>query len=151
MKTWKVFLKFADGIEREKKLELYDAKTYFGGLYLKIKRSYFNRLGKIIKVSKKYSSIKGIEKVLSPDDDDWTFNPWMLIITKDNEKSKSFWFFIKREKDLSGVLVAIGPKTYAEYNNNNSEARREIKQIFNYIIAYLNKFQSIILLPNFLP
>ncbi len=151
MNPWKVFLKFSDGTE--KNLELYDAKTYYGG-YLKIKRSYFNELVKTIKMSKKYITGRAIEKVEGPEDveeKDWTYNPWMLLIVKDNEKNKPFWFFIKREKDLSGLLVAIGPKEFADYNNNNSEAKREIKRLINYIVAYLNKFNCIILLPNFLP
>jgi len=76
----------------------------------------------------------------------------MLIIVKDNEKRKPFWFFIKREKDLSGILVAIGPKPFAEFNNQNlSEAKREIKSLINYIVAYLNKFKCVIMLPNYLP
>ncbi len=149
MKSWKVFLKFSDGSSKE--LELFDAKIYFGG-YLKIKRSYFNELIKTIKMTKKYSTGKAIEKVVGPENDaDWTYNPWMLIIVKDNEKGKPFWFFIKRERDLSGLLVAIGPKPFAEYNSGNPEAKREIKRIINYIVAYLNKFNCLILLPNFLP
>ncbi|TFG13947.1 MAG: hypothetical protein EU535_04080 [Promethearchaeota archaeon] len=146
MKPWNVFLKF-DNSNSEKKLELFDAKSYFGG-YLKIKRSYFNKLIKIIKMTKTYSTGRAIEKVISPDEVDWTFNPWMLLLIKDNEKEKNFWFFIKREKDLSGLLVAIGPKPFVEYNKVNSEAKREIKQIINYIVAYFNKFQVIILLPK---
>lgn len=148
MKPWKVFLKFNKS-NSEKELDLFDAKSYFGG-YLKIKRSYFNKLIKIIKMTKKYSTGKAIERVLSPDEEDLTLNPWMLLLIKDNEKGKSFWFFIKREKDLSGILVAIGPESFVEYNKQNSEAKREIKQIINYIIAYLNKFQVIILLPNYI-
>ncbi|MFX1346579.1 MAG: hypothetical protein ACFFBC_11340 [Promethearchaeota archaeon] len=148
MESWKVFLKFSDGTDQ--KLELFDTKTYFGG-YLKIKRSFFNALIKSIKMSKKYFTQKAIEKVLDPDENDWTLNPWMLIIVKDNEKNKPFWFFIKREKDLTGVLVAIGPKPYAEYNSSNqSEARHEIKNLINYIIAYLNKFNCIVFLPKFM-
>ena len=152
MKLWKVTLKISNDLKLEIELELYDASSYFGG-YLKIKRSYFNELAKAIKMTKNYSTKKGIEKVISPEnEEDWTLNPWMLLIIKDNEKNKSFWFFIKREKDLSGILVAIGPKPYANYSNsqNNSEVRREIKRIINYIIAYINKFQCIILLPNYL-
>jgi len=149
MKPWKVFLKFSDELNTEELLEVFDAKSYFGG-YLKIKRSYFHELTKTIKMTKKYLTKRGIEKVLSPDDEDWTYNPWMLIFVKDNEKGKLFWFFIKREKDLSGILVAIGPKPFAEYNNNNPEAKREIKRIINYIIAHLNKFQCIVILPNHL-
>ncbi len=149
MKLWRVFLKFTDGTMKD--LDLFDAKPFFGG-YLKIKRSYFNELVKTIKMSKKYITGRAIEKVLGPDgeEDDWTYNPWMLLIIKDNEKNKPFWFFIKRERDLSGLLVALGPKPFAEYNNNNPEAKREIKRLINYIIAYLNKFNCVILLPNFL-
>ena len=149
MNPWKVFLKFSDESELEKTLELFDAKPYFGG-YLKIKRSYFDDLEKTIKMTKNYLSRRGIEKVLSPDDDDWTYNPWILILLKDNEKDKSFWLFIKREKDLSGELVAIGPKPFAEYNNNNPEAKHEIKRLINYIVAYLNKFKCTLILPNHL-
>lgn len=148
MNPWKVELKFVDNSKRE--LELFDAKSFFGG-YLRIKRSYFNELIKAIKLTKKYSTGRAIEKVIGPEgDEDYTFNPWMLLILKDNEKEKPFWFFIKREKDLSGLLVAIGPKPYADYNSTNSEAKREIKRLINYIVAYLNKFTCVILLPNYL-
>jgi len=149
MKTWKVFLKFSNGEDKE--LELFDAKVYFGG-YLKIKRRYFNALYKTVKMTKKYFTQKAIEKVISPNNDNWTLNPWMLLIVKDNEKQKPFWLFIKREKDLTGKLVAIGPKPFAEYNDKNlPEAKREIKSIINYIVVYLNKFNCGIILPNFLP
>ena len=148
MNLWKISLKFADSTSKD--LELFDAKNFFGG-YLKIKRSYFNELVKTVKMTKKYSTGRAIEKVIGPDEQEWTFNPWMLLIVKDNEKNKPFWFFIKREKDLSGLLVAIGPKPFAEYNSSNPEAKREIKRIINYIIAYLNKFNCVILLPNYLP
>jgi hypothetical protein len=153
MNLWKIILKVPNDTGLEKELELYDAKSYFGG-YLRIKRSYFNELTKTIKMTKNYSIGRAIEKVIGAENnEDWTLNPWMLLIVKDNEKKKSFLFFIKREKDLSGLLVAIGPKSYAEYNNNQnySEARRGIKRIINYIIAYSNKFQCITLLPTYLP
>jgi hypothetical protein len=148
MEFWKIVLKY-DNSKDINELQLYDAKTYFGG-YLKIKRSYFNELAKIIKSNNNYMTGKAIEKVISPDNADWTFNSWMFLIIKDNEKGKTFWLFIKREKDLSGVLVAIGPKTFAEYNKENIEAKREIKQILSFIITYGNKFQVIILLPRYL-
>lgn len=148
MTNWNVFLKFSNGSNQ--KLELIDAKQYFGG-YLRIKRSFFNALSKTIQMTKKYVTERAIERVISPDEIDWTLNPWMLIIVKDNEKKMPFWFFIKREKDLSGNLVAIGPKPFADYNNKNlPEARRDIKRLISYIIAYLNKFNCMVLLPNFL-
>ena len=150
MNPWKVYLKFSDEAEIGQELELFDAKSYFGG-YLKIKRSYFNALVKNIKMTKKYVTGRAIEKVLGPDDEDWTFNPWMLLIIKDNEKNMPFWFFIKREKDLSGALIAIGPRPFAKYSNDNiSNARSEIKRLINYIISYLNKFNCVVLLPNYL-
>jgi hypothetical protein len=149
MNPWKVFLKSPEGINKE--IQLFDAKNYFGG-YLKIQRGFFNGLIKSIKITKKYFTFKAIEKVLSPNEDDWSLNPWMLMVIHDNEKKKTFWLFIKREKDLTGVLVAIGPKSYAEYNNRNlSEAKREIKLLINYIITYLNKFSCAVFLPNYLP
>ncbi len=148
MSTWKINLKFPDGTGNE--IELYDAKSYFNG-YLKLKRSYFNQLVKAIKITKKYTTGHAIEKVIGPDSKEWTLNPWMLLLIKDNEKKKPFWLFIKREKDLSGLLIAIGPKQFAEYNNSNMlETKRDLKRLINYIVAYLNKFNCSVLLPNYL-
>ncbi|MFX0073126.1 MAG: hypothetical protein ACFFAO_18765 [Candidatus Hermodarchaeota archaeon] len=145
---WKITLNI-EGSNSSQEIQLNDAKSFFGG-YLKIKRSYFNELIKNIKMTKKYSTGNAIERVIAPDNTDWTYNPWMLIIVKDNEKDKPFWFFIKRDKDLSGQLVAIGPQTFAKFSINDSETKRRIKQIINYIITYVNKFHVVILLPNFL-
>jgi hypothetical protein len=106
---------------------------------------------KSIKMTKKYLTNNAIDKVLGPDEADWTLNPWMLLVIKDNEKKMPFWLFIKREKDLSGVLVAIGPKSFAEYNNQNiSDGKREVKRLVSYIITYLNKFDCIVFLPRHL-
>ena len=148
MSTWNVVLKFMH--EEEKVLELYDAKKFFNG-YLRVKRSYFNRLIKAIKMTKKYTTTHAIEKVINPDKQDWTLNAWMLISAVDNEKQNPFWLLIKREKDLSGVLTALGPKTFYDYNNIDiNEAKRDIKRLINYFVAYLNKFNCIIILPNYL-
>lgn len=146
MDIWKISLKFSDGKVNE--LELYDAKAYFNG-YLSLKRSYFIRLVKAIKMTRKYTTGHAIEKVIGPDVVDWTENAWMLLLIKDNEKKNPFWLLIKREKDLSGLLIAIGPKSFAEYNNSNLlEAKRDIKRLINYIVAYLTKFNCSVLLPN---
>lgn len=148
MNTWKINLKFSNGTSNQ--LELYDAKVYFNG-YLKLKRSYFLRLVKAIKMTKKYTTGHAIENVIGPDAKEWTENAWMLLLIKDNEKRNPFWLLLKREKDLSGLLIAIGPKSFAEYNNSNlPEAKRDIKRLINYIVAYLNKFNCNVLLPNFL-
>ena len=148
MDKWKINLKFSDGIVNE--LELYDAKSYFNG-YLRLKRSYFMRLVKAIKMTKKYTTGRAIESVIGPDTKEWIENAWMLLLIKDNEKKNPFWILIKREKDLSGLLIAIGPKSFADYNNGNMlEAKRNIKRVINYIVAYLNKFNCSVLLPNYL-
>ena len=148
MDKWKINLKFSDGITND--LELYDAKVYFTG-YLKINRSYFMRLVKAIKMTKKYTTGHAIESVIGPDAKEWTENPWMLLLIKDNEKKNPFWVLIKRERDLAGLLIAIGPKSFAEYINSNMlEAKRDIKRLINYIVAYLNKFNCSVLLPNYL-
>lgn len=147
MNTWKITLTLENGKHEE--FELYDAKIYFEG-YLKIKRSYFNRLIKAIKIAKNYAMKHAIEEVLSPDKEDWALNPWLLLIVKDIEKEMPFWFLIKRELDLSGLLVAIGPKSFAEFNSQNlGDAKRDIKRIINFIVSYLNKFNCIVFIPKF--
>jgi hypothetical protein len=148
MNTWRITLKLEDGKLEE--FDLYDAKLYFEG-YLKIKRSYFNRLTKAIKIAKNYTMKHAIEDVLSPDKEDWVLNPWLLMVVKDIEKEMPFWFLIKREFDLSGILVAIGPKSFAEFNSQNlGDAKRDIKRIINFIVSYLNKFNCIVFIPQFL-
>lgn len=147
MKSWIISLNY--GANDSKQLELFDIFEFFNG-YLKIKRSYFNKLIKAVKMTKKYRIEKGISKVINPEKEDWTLNPWMFFLVKDNEKENPFWLLIKREKDLSGTLIAIGPKQFRAYNaNNNSEAKRELKRLINFIIIHLNKFNCLILIPNF--
>ena len=148
MKTWNISL--GNSEINTKDLKLFDIFSFFNG-YLKIKRSYFEKLLKAIKMTKKYIIEKGIAKVINSENEDWTMNPWMLLLVKDNEKENPFWFLIKREKDLSGTLVAIGPKQFVDYNLSlNNEAKRELKRLINFIVIYLNKFNCIILLPNYL-
>ena len=147
MNPWKISLNY--GENNKKQLELYDTFEFFNG-YLKIKRSYFNKLMKAVKMTKKYQIEKGISAVINPKNEDWTMNPWMFFLVKDNEKENPFWLLIKREKDLSGTLVAIGPKQFRDYNASiNSEAKRELKRLINFIIIHLNKFNCLILIPNF--
>jgi len=111
MSTWKINLKFADGTSNE--IELYDAKSYFNG-YLKLKRSYFYRLVKAIKITKKYTTGHAIEKVLSPDSIEWTLNPWMLLLVKDNEKKNHFGYLLKERKIYPDYLLQL-----AQNNSQN--------------------------------
>ena len=146
MKPWIISLNYGDNSNQ---LEVFDTFEFFNG-YLKIKRSYFNKLIKAVKMTKKYRIEKGIAKVLNPENKDWTLNPWMFFLVKDNEKENPFWLLIKREKDLSGTLVAIGPKQFRDYNASiNNEAKRELKRLINFVIIHLNKFSCLILIPNF--
>ncbi|MBY8981815.1 MAG: hypothetical protein KGD57_02635 [Candidatus Lokiarchaeota archaeon] len=147
MKTWTINIELNNKYKEE--ISLFDVKKYFDG-YLTIKRSFFNSITKTINISKNYIAARGIESVFSPNKEDWSLNPWILLIIKDKEKKKQFFFLIKREKDISGLLIALGPKEFADYSNNNSDVKREIMRILNYINTYLNKFNCIILLPNYL-
>jgi len=148
MKTWNILLKLPNG--EKKNLELIDSNSFFNG-YLKLKKNFFTRLIKAIKMTKSYSSGNTIERVISPDKKDWTNNPWILMIVKDNEKGMRFWFFIKRELDLTGLLVGIGPKAFIDFNNDNaSDIKHNIKGIINYVITYINKFNCIVFLPSLL-
>jgi len=148
MKTWKLLLKFPD--DTTKSLDLYDSSEFFNG-YLKIKRTYFTSMIKAIKMTKKYSTGNGIERVTSPEGEDWTFNPWILLFVEENENGNPFWLLIKREMDLSGSLIGVGPKPFVDYNiANTSGAKRDIKRLINYIITHFNKFSCIVLLPNYL-
>lgn len=147
MELWKISLKYNN--ELNKKLELFDAKTYFNG-YLNLKRTYFNKLAEVIKITKRYNIIHGISEVIGPDEKDWTLNAWMLFIITETENRNPFWLLIKREKDLSGTLVAIGPKAFADYNKSNQdEAKRDLKRLINYLVTYLNKFYCSIFIPNY--
>lgn len=147
MELWKISLNYNN--ELNKKLELYDAKTYFNG-YLNLKRTYFNKLAEVIKITKRYNIIHGISGVIGPDEKDWTLNAWMLFIITETENRNPFWLLIKREKDLSGTLVAIGPKAFADYNKSNQdEVKRDLKRFINYLVTYLNKFYCSIFIPNY--
>lgn len=147
MELWKISLKYNN--ELNKKLELFDAKTYFNG-YLNLKRTYFNKLAEVIKITKRYNIIHGISEIIGPDEKDWTLNAWMLFIITETENRNPFWLLIKREKDLSGTLVAIGPKAFADYNKSNQDdAKRDLKRLINYLVIYLNKFYCSIFIPNY--
>lgn len=147
MKNWKITLKFPDGTTDE--LELHDGASILRG-YLTIKSEYFNEIIKKIKEQKRFISGKAIETVIGPDDEDWTNNPWLLFIIKDNEKQTPFWFLFKRENDLNGILVAIGPEKFAEYLKSSGESDINVKKLLYYFTAYAEKWSNLVLLPNYL-
>ncbi|MBD3342754.1 MAG: hypothetical protein GF353_26895 [Candidatus Lokiarchaeota archaeon] len=149
MTNWKVVVNFVNNPKTEEEIQLFDVSSYFKG-YLKLKRSYFNELEKIVRTSKSYFAQKAIASVTNPEGEDWTANAWMLLVLVDTEMGTPFRFLIKRERDLSGTLVGVGPEVYVSHNEDigNADTKREIMRIFNYIIVYFNKFNCSILLPT---
>ncbi len=137
-------------IEDEKETyQLIDINKVLDG-YLNINRTFFDELLDIVKMIKKYSIGKGIESVIGPDKEDWSKNSWLFIIFRDKEKQIPFWFLIKREKDLNGHLVAIGPDSCYKYFKKSEMASDEIRRIVEYLLAYPQKFETLILIPNFI-
>ena len=147
MKTWEVTIKI--GPENPDKLVLYDVQKILEG-YLNVNRTFFDELLDIVKMIKKYAVGKGIEEIIGPDKKNWTKNPWLLFMIKEKEDETPFWLLFKREKDLSGILTAIGPQNYYEYCESIKEPDDEIKKFLEYIIAYPQKFKLSIIIPNFL-
>ena len=96
-------------------------------------------------------SEKELKKLTGPDNENWTQNPWILLMIKDNEKSIPFWFLIKREKSLTGYFGSLwARKCSSIIANNLRKIDDEIKRILEYIIAYPQKFKLSIIIPNFL-
>lgn len=147
MKTWTISLKIND--ETLNDIELVDMNEIVEG-YLNINRNFFDELLQIAKVLKKYAIGKGIENIIGPDKKNWTNNPWVLFMAKDNEKETPFWLLLKREKDLTGNLVGIGPQRFFDYLKSTKEPDDEIKRFIEYIIAYPQKFKLSMIIPNFI-
>ncbi|WP_371801989.1 hypothetical protein [Candidatus Lokiarchaeum ossiferum] len=146
MKQWQITVKIAD--EPKDDLILADINEFLEG-YLTVHRNFFDELLNIVKMIKKYVIGKGIEKILGPDKKDWTHNSWVLVMFKDNEKNIPFWLLLKREKDLNGNLVAIGPEKFVDYCKKSTDPDDEIKKLMEYIVAYPQKFKVSIIIPNF--
>ncbi|GAH14115.1 unnamed protein product, partial [marine sediment metagenome] len=47
------------------------------------------------------------------------------------ENQKPIWLLFKRERNLDGLLVAIGPKKFANYFNSSKESEKTIKKLLN--------------------
>ena len=79
----------------------------------KLRRNYFDDLIKEIKLNKKYTVGKSLKKVTSPEGEDWTENPLILLMANNKEKDVPIWLLLKRENNLNGYLVAVGPRFFA--------------------------------------
>lgn len=147
MNKWTVNLKLEEGSEES--VELFDIKEVLEA-YLNINRNFFDELLSIVKILNRYMVGKGIESVYDPKGKDWTQNPWILLMIKDNENDIPFRFLMKREKDLSGFLVGIGPEKFIDYLKNSKEEEEEMKRFLEYILAYPQKFKISMIIPNFI-
>ena len=107
MKTWQITVKIGD--EPQDNLELIDINEVLEG-YLNITRTFFDELLNIVKMIKKYVIGKGLEKIIGPDNKDWTKNPWLLLMIKDNEKNIPFWIIIPLWKRLADNLSESFPQ-----------------------------------------
>ncbi|WP_457556662.1 hypothetical protein [Candidatus Harpocratesius sp.] len=147
MKKWRISLKLEEN--KEDLVELTDVKEVMDG-YLNINRNFYVELLNITKILNRYMIGKGIESVVDPNGKDWSLNPWILLMIKDNESDIPFRFLMKREKDLSGFLVAVGPDNFISYLKDSKEEEDEIKRLLEYIIAYPQKFRISMIIPNFI-
>ncbi|MHA1729185.1 MAG: hypothetical protein ACTSWY_10690 [Promethearchaeota archaeon] len=144
--TWKIKI---TNKEKAHNLKLFDANHIFGE-YLKVNRNYFDELIDALGISKNYTTNKGITEVIGNDGKNWTKNPWLLLIAKYKERKAPIWILFKRENDLNGFLVALGPNIFYKYVFSSSEKKEDIYRILEYIIVYKTKWQVTIFLPAFL-
>ena len=148
MKKWHVTVKIDD--EPPEELTMYDVKDIYDS-YISVNRTFFDEILAVVKMIRKYAIGKGIEKIIGPDKKLWTGNPWLLIMFKDNEIQVPFWLLLKREKDLNGTLVALGPQKFYDFCSKDKDSDDEIKRIIEYLIAYPQKFRVSIMIPNMIP
>ncbi|MHA1680196.1 MAG: hypothetical protein ACTSUE_04260 [Promethearchaeota archaeon] len=139
--------------EISQELSVVDLEQLFGS-YLIVRRKFFDDLLTKITSIKHYSVGKGIGDVTGVDGQDWTKNSWFFIMAKEMKNNSVFWMLLKREQDLSSVLVAIGPDEFAESVNNlfqaDPEARYEyLKKILIWLTIEPAKWKNVgIFIPN---
>lgn len=148
---WKIELNINNiKINDNKPLELHDLHSLIGK-YIKINQTYFDELLKTIKITKKYSVSKSIRKITKNNGESWTENPWILIIAENTENKVPVWMLIKRENDLTGFLIAVGPDLFYENLNSSKDNIEDIRKILEYIVVYHGKWKTTVLIPEFLP
>ncbi|MHA1341520.1 MAG: hypothetical protein ACTSRZ_16585 [Promethearchaeota archaeon] len=128
--------------------ELYDLNEFIGEYY-NLQTNYFDDLLDSVKISKNYVVKSSITKVTFKGED-WTVNPWILVLALDKKKGLPFWFLFKKKQDLSGNLVAIGPESFLRYAKENKNIDEDLKKVLDFIIFYRDKFSAIIAVPKFL-
>lgn len=148
---WKIELNINNiKINDNQPLELHDLHSLIGK-YIKINQTYFDELLKTIKITKKYSVSKSIRKITKNNGESWTENPWILIIAENTDNKVPVWMLIKRENDLTGFLIAVGPDLFYENLNSSKDNIEDIRKILEYIVVYHGKWKTTVLIPEFLP
>jgi hypothetical protein len=148
---WKIELNINNiKINDNEPLELHDLHSLIGK-YIKLNQTYFDELLKTIKITKKYSVSKSIRKITKNNGESWTENPWILIIAENTENKVPVWMLIKRENDLTGFLIAVGPDLFYENLNSSKDNIEDIRKILEYIVVYHGKWKTTVLIPEFLP
>ncbi|MHA1371815.1 MAG: hypothetical protein ACTSRA_19105 [Promethearchaeota archaeon] len=152
-KSWKILLKIDADVSQE--IELVDLKDA-NGSYMHIRRKFFDDLLEIVGNNKNYTVGKAIETVNGIDDKDWTKNSWLLVMAKEVKNNSIYWLLFKRKQDLSGMLVAIGPKEFIEsiikLLPKDIDSRFEyLKKIMIWLTVGPNKWKNVgIFIPNWL-
>ncbi|GAB4305538.1 MAG: hypothetical protein Kow0069_01440 [Promethearchaeota archaeon] len=146
MKAWEVTVEF-DGSSESDVLNLTDLQEVTSGYY-DVARAFFDDLLESIKKSRQFVVGKKIKHVKGPDDEDWTQNPWLLLLARIREKEVPFWALIKRKRDLTGTLVAVGPEEFVKFVKKNGG--EELKKVLEYLVTFPKKFNLVVLIPAFL-
>lgn len=144
MASWKVSIRVPDS-EGIQVLELEDVISLFKA-YPEVKRNFFDDLVAAINKTPTYYVGAKITKVTGADGEDWTSNPWILIIARESELNTPLWLLFKREKNLAGYLVALGPPAATTYAKENG--LDELRRILEYIVAFVNRWDITVFLPE---
>jgi hypothetical protein len=139
---WKIFLK--DTTTEIEPVSLHDAIEIIGK-YIILKSSFFNDLYERVKTKRHYFSEFKIDKVLGPDEKDWSDNSWYLIMGSDKEKLK-LWILVKQEPDATGRIVGYGPDNFVEYIKSKREY--SVEEHIISIIKDPKKWVNLIILVN---
>ena len=146
-KIWNIKLNVESG--STKTIKLFDGNAVLGE-YIQIRRNYFDDLIKEIKLNKKYTVGKSLQKVTSPKGEDWTENPLILLMATNKEKEVPVWLLLKRENNLNGYLIAIGPQVFCDYLAKEQERIEEIRKFLEYMVIYSQKWAISAIIPAFL-
>jgi hypothetical protein len=150
---WVIKMRLDPEISEE--LKLVDLQVAFGS-YMGIRKKFFEDLLTVAPNAKNYAVGKAIESVTGIDSDDWTKNSWLLVMAKELKNKAVYWLLFKRNQQMDGVLVAIGPEEFPKsilgLFSNDPESRNEyLKKINIWLTIEPAKWQNVaIFIPTWL-